>query len=75
MDEQPSTIIIEVKTMDGKILGTIPATFRTFSTGSQGYYANGKVGQGILGEKGLQCSMNLVLIGTKPKDAKKKKGE
>ena len=48
---------------NGKVLGTLVADERTFSTGSKGYFAHGKVQDG---QARLQVSANVVLIGSKP---------
>ncbi len=47
----------------GKVLGTLVAEERTFSTGSRGYFAHGKVQDGV---DRLQVSANVVLIGSNP---------
>ena len=56
-------LIIEVKDVKGNVLGTLNADYRTFSTGSKGYYVSGKIpGQGV---DRLQVSGNMVIIGSK----------
>lgn len=46
----------------GQVIASIPANARTFSTGSRGYGANGKI---EINGKRYQCSLNLVEIGSK----------
>lgn len=69
----PSSIIIEVKDSKGNVLGSVPADFREFKTGSKGYFAHGKVicpeeathlGDPKKGQ--LQISGNMVIVGSKP---------
>ena len=43
--------------------GDMLAVSRTFSTGSVGYYANGKV---VIDEQIYQASVTLTLVGSKP---------
>ena len=62
--EVPEFITLEVKDPQGKVLKTIVATLRDFSTGSKGYGASEKVDVGN-GAR-IQASLNLVLIGSKP---------
>ena len=62
--EVPVFITLEVKDPQGKVLKTIVATLRDFSTGSKGYGASEKVDVGN-GAR-IQASLNLVLIGSKP---------
>lgn len=62
-DVHGAPLIIEVKDVKGNVLGTLTADYRTFSTGSKGYYVSGKIpGQGV---DRLQVSGNMVIIGSK----------
>ncbi len=58
-------LIIQIS-QDGMVLGTFTtnAEERTFSSGSRGYYAGGKLG--LPGGKQLQCGLNFTIIGSKP---------
>jgi hypothetical protein len=50
--------------VDGVLAGTIELKERTFSTGSRGYYGNGKI---VIDGKRYQVGANIVEIGSKPK--------
>lgn len=54
---------VEIEVPGGK--GTLHAKAKVFSTGSTGFYAQGKV-EGKDGKR-YQVSVQLVLIGSKPK--------
>ena len=41
--QMPSGVILELKTTDGQQLGVLTGSLREFSSGSIGYYVNGKV--------------------------------
>lgn len=56
-------LVVEVKDMKGNVLGTLNADYRTFSTGSKGYYVSGKI-PGVNTDR-LQVSGNMVIIGSK----------
>lgn len=58
--QTPTTPQAITVTMEGNTLG---AEYRTFSSGSQGYYATGKV---YIGGKKFQVSCSVVLVGSKP---------
>ena len=51
--------VVEVKIGDQMLV----ASLRTFSSGSIGYYVNGKV---VIGGKKIQVGANLIIVGTKP---------
>lgn len=67
-DEQaPKSLVIEIKDPStGKVWGMFAAEEKTFSSGSVGFYANGKVVNPVSGKK-YQLSMPLTLVGSKPK--------
>jgi hypothetical protein len=56
------TVLLQV-VVDGIVMGTIPASFKEFKTGSLGFYANGKAALPS-GER-LQVGANLTIIGSK----------
>jgi len=56
-------IILDIKTDDGKAIGTVTALPKDFKTGSRGFYANGKV---EVNGKRYQMQVQLVEIGSKP---------
>lgn len=56
-------IIIELKSDDGKMIGTMTASAKVFKTGSRGFYANGKL---EIEGKRYQTQVQLVEIGSKP---------
>ncbi len=60
-------VIAEVKTAEGKLLGTFTLPEKVFKTGSRGYYANGKM---EIDGKRYQTQIQLVEIGSKPEDGK-----
>jgi len=57
-------LVIVVKDSEGNTLGTIPAGYRRYSSGSYGYFANGKL-SGIDPHDTLQVSGNFVICGSK----------
>jgi hypothetical protein len=61
-------IIIELKTDDGKVAGTMTAPPKQFKTGSRGFYANGKL---EIDGKRYQVQIQLVEIGSKPAEEPK----
>ena len=56
-------MIIEIKDSNGKVVGVIVANPKVFSTGSKGFYGNGKI---EIDGKRYQCNMQMVQIGSKP---------
>ncbi len=60
-------VIAEVKTAEGKLLGTFTLPEKVFKTGSRGYYANGKM---EIEGKRYQTQIQLVEIGSKPEESK-----
>ena len=63
--QAPPHLIIEIKTDDGKVWGTMTATPKQFTSGSIGYYANGKI-ENPLSRERYQIGANFTLIGSKP---------
>ena len=61
----PKNLIVEIKDADGKIWGTITAIEKQFSSGSVGFYANGKIENPDSHER-YQLGSNIILIGSKP---------
>ena len=59
-------IIAELKSDDGKTLGSMTLSPKDFKTGSKGYYANGKL---EIDGKRYQAQFQLVEIGSKKSDA------
>ena len=59
-------IIAELKSDDGKTLGSMTLPPKDFKTGSKGYYANGKL---EIDGKRYQAQFQLVEIGSKKSDA------
>lgn len=60
-------IIAEIKTTEGKVLGTMTLPEKVFKTGSRGFYANGKI---EIEGKRYQAQIQLVEIGSKPEESK-----
>jgi len=63
--QAPSSLILEIKDNNGRVWGTITAAAKTFSSGSVGFYANGKVENPDSNER-YQVGGNIILIGSKP---------
>ncbi len=63
-DDAPKALIIEFKTTDGEVWGTLTAEAREFKTGSTGYYANGKLKNPKNGFP-YQVGTNIILVGSK----------
>jgi hypothetical protein len=55
-------IIADLKSDDGRTLGTATVAPKNFKTGSRGYYANGKI---EIDGKRYQMQIQLVEIGSK----------
>lgn len=56
---------VEIK-QDDKQVGLMMAEEKTFKTGSRGYFGMGKI---AIGDKKYQVQVQLVEIGSKPKEA------
>ena len=63
--QAPKSLIVEIKDSNGRIWGTITATEKQFSSGSVGFYANGKIENPDSNER-YQVGANVILIGSKP---------
>ena len=61
------SILAEIKTSDGKVIGTLALPEKVFKTGSRGFYANGKI---EIEGKRYQAQIQLVEIGSKPEESK-----
>lgn len=59
-------LTIEVKDINGAVIGVFTAEAKTFSTGSRGFNATGKV---LIEGKKHQCGFNITEIGSKPAKA------
>ncbi len=64
--DAPKFLMIEFKTSDGQVWGTIRADGKEFKTGSTGFYANGKIKNPINGLP-YQIGANIILVGSKEK--------
>jgi hypothetical protein len=63
-EDAPATLLIEFKTRDGEVWGTLTADAREFKTGSKGFYANGKLKNPKNGMP-YQVGTNIILVGSK----------
>jgi len=61
----PVSLIVEIKSPDGRVWGLLTATGKHFSSGSVGFYANGKIENPDSQEK-YQVGANITLVGSKP---------
>ena len=61
-------VIVEFKTDSGNPIGAMSAAAKDFKTGSKGFYANGKL---VIEGKRYQVQVQLVEIGSKPKEEEK----
>lgn len=59
-------ITVEFK-QDGQLIGLLSADAKEFKTGSKGFYSMGKIS---VGEKRYQVQVQMVEIGSKPKETK-----
>jgi hypothetical protein len=64
-EKAPRFLEISIRDSDGNSWGTLTANAKTFTSGSVGFYASGKV-KNAEGEAKYQCGMNITLIGSKP---------
>lgn len=62
--EAPKSLIMEFKTSNGEVWGTLTAESREFKTGSVGFYASGKIRNPKTGLP-YQVGTNIILIGSK----------
>lgn len=60
----PPSLVLELRTPTGEVWGQIVAPMKEFKTGSQGYYANGKIVDPQTGNR-FQVGANVILIGSK----------
>lgn len=60
-------VIAELKDEKGNLIGVFTLPPKDFKTGSKGFYANGKV---EIEGKRYQAQLQLVEIGSKPKEEK-----
>ena len=68
---EDKTLVVKLE-MDGKEVGVLAAPYKDFSTGSQGFYANGKVDIAAGGERAKHTvNISLVAVGSKDGFAKK----
>ena len=63
-----AVVTVELKN-DGAVVGMLVANEKGFSTGSRGFFGIGKL---QIGEKKFQCQIQMVEIGSKPKQPAKK---
>ena len=61
----PVSLTVEIKSPDGRVWGVLHATAKHFSSGSVGFYANGKIENPDSQEK-YQVGANITLVGSKP---------
>jgi hypothetical protein len=62
--DAPGALIMEFKTSNGEVWGTLTAESREFKTGSVGFYASGKIKNPKNGFP-YQVGTNVILIGSK----------
>lgn len=62
----PGSLQITVTDSDGREWGRLYAVQKSFSTGSVGYYASGKVVNPVNPEARYQAGLMFTLIGSKP---------
>lgn len=65
-DKAPKTLIVRIEDADGNLWGVVTAKEKEFSSGSVGFYANGKVENPEDEDARYQVGGNIVLIGSKP---------
>src|SRR3972149_390317 len=68
----PKFVIIEVKTNDGRVLGSFAGMIREFNTGSIGYNVSEKVTLSEHPSARFQLGVNITLIGSSNKTAKER---
>ncbi len=68
----PKGLTLKLVDASGKSWGEIYAESKDFSTGSKGFYAAGKVRNPDNEEAKYQVGCSVILIGSKPKEDKKK---
>ena len=62
----PNTVIATITDGNGKTWGTVALDAKQFSTGSVGFYGNGKVMNPANPEAKYQVGFTLTLVGSKP---------
>ena len=68
-EKAPDYLTIEIKA-SGETWGIVHAMPRDFTTGSVGYFGNGKISNPENPMARYQFNMNITLIGSKPKPQK-----
>jgi hypothetical protein len=68
LPEEIMFLDILINDQSGQTVAKFVVNAKTFSTGSKGFYGNGKV---QIGDKQYQVQAQLVEIGSKPKDGGK----
>ena len=61
----PAALTVTIADGDGRAWGTLYATPKDFSTGSVGFYANGKVANPDNPECRYQAGLTFTLVGSK----------
>lgn len=56
-------MLVEIKDSKGNVVGVVYVNPKVFSTGSRGFYGNGKI---VIDNKRYQANIQLVEIGSKP---------
>jgi len=64
---RPTGLVNAELTFNGEAIGSIPCSGKAFSTGSQGFYGQGKL---FIGGQKHQTMVTLVLTHSKPGDDK-----
>lgn len=66
MSDQPQQQVTIKFIVNGQEVGMLMLSAKTFSTGSTGFFGNGKILLGDDAEKGYQAQVQLVKIGSAP---------
>jgi len=62
----PGFIDVIFKDENGRVWGKVTANAKTFSSGSKGFYGNGKIINPENSEAKYQVGCNITLVGSKP---------
>jgi hypothetical protein len=64
-DRAPKFLTATITDENGKVFGIVPVSPKNFSTGSVGFYGNGKIVNINNPEAKYQCGLTFTLIGSK----------
>jgi len=68
-ESAPAMLMAELKDENGKVWGVVMLDSKQFSSGSVGFYGNGKIANPANPVARYQIGFNMTLVGSKPEGA------